>query len=580
MRFRTKIFLAALGVSTLSLLVAWPLLVESGRRRSAQQLQHELEARGRGVGTYLAATRTSPEALDDAADRLGTVLGSRVTLLDAAGRVLGDSEIPPAELAGVESHHQRPEVMAARATGAGHATRYSTTLGRDLLYVAVRVQAGPVSIVRLAEPANPLAQELGAVAVQVAPVLLTALASAALLAWLASRAMTRRFDHVAAVVARYARNDFSARARDSASDELGLIARALDDAVEALRERLGELSRDRARMGAILTGMVEGVLVVDEQGVVQLANDAARRLLRLKDEPQGRHYLELIRHPDIEAQISRCLRGEPTDAQELALAHDPPQSVMARATRVATPGSSGAVLVLHDITDLRRADRVRRDFVANVSHELRTPLTAIQGYVEALLDAPAEEAQTRRFLEIIARHSSRMERLVKDLLRLTRLDAGQEPLERTAFPVEAVFNGVVNELEPLIESREQHVDIAIDDSATTITGDPAKLHDVLRNLVENAVNYAPERTTISLSATRQGDRVLLAVADEGPGIPEQDLQRIFERFYRVDKARSRETGGTGLGLSIVKHLAGLHGGDVRAANRPGGGAVFTVSLPD
>jgi signal transduction histidine kinase len=201
-------------------------------------------------------------------------------------------------------------------------------------------------------------------------------------------------------------------------------------------------------------------------------------------------------------------------------------------------------------------------------------------YVEALLDAPAEEAQTRRFLEIIARHSSRMERLVKDLLRLTRLDAGQEPLERTAFPVEAVFNGVVNELEPLIESREQHVDIAIDASATTITGDPAKLHDVLRNLVENAVNYAPERTTISLSATREGDRVLLAVADQGPGIPEQDLQRIFERFYRVDKARSRETGGTGLGLSIVKHLAGLHGGDVRAANRPGGGAVFTVSLPD
>ena len=214
-----------------------------------------------------------------------------------------------------------------------------------------------------------------------------------------------------------------------------------------------------------------------------------------------------------------------------------------------------------------------------MSHELRTPLTAIRGYVEALLDAPADEGQTRRFLEIIARHSSRMERLVKDLLRLTRLDAGQEPIERTTCRVWDVFDGVVNELEPLIESREQRVEIAIADDAETIVGDAAKLHDVLRNLVENAANYAPERTTIYLSAAHEGDRVQLSVADEGPGIPEHDLHRIFERFYRVDKARSRETGGTGLGLSIVKHLAGLHGGDVRAANRPGGGAMFTVSLP-
>jgi two-component system phosphate regulon sensor histidine kinase PhoR len=332
-------------------------------------------------------------------------------------------------------------------------------------------------------------------------------------------------------------------------------------------------------MGAILTGMIEGVLVVDEQGVVQLANDAARRLLRLKDDPIGRRYLELIRHPDIEAQISRCLRGEPTEAQELALAHDTPQTVMARTARVQTPSSSGAVLVLHDITDLRRADRVRRDFVANVSHELRTPLTAIRGYVEALLDAPADPAQTQRFLEIIARHSTRMERLVKDLLRLTRLDAGQEPIERATCKVWDVFDGVVNELEPLIESREQRIEIAIAEEAEAIEGDAAKLHDMLRNLVENAANYAPERTTIYLSAAREGDRVLLSVADEGPGIPDHDLQRIFERFYRVDKARSRETGGTGLGLSIVKHLAGLHGGDVRAANRHGGGAVFSVRLP-
>ena len=304
---------------------------------------------------------------------------------------------------------------------------------------------------------------------------------------------------------RYAGQDYSVRIRDVATDEIGSVARQLDDSIQALRSSLSELSRDRARMSAILAGMVEGVLVVDEQGVAQLANDAARRLLRLQDEPIGRRYLELIRHPDIVAQISRCLRDEPTDVQELTLAQDPVQVVIARTTRVDTPTSSGVVLVLHDITDLRRADRIRRDFVANVSHELRTPLTAIRGYVEALLDSPLDEAETRRFLEIIARHSSRMERLVKDLLRLTRLDAGQEPLERAPCAVEALFGGVVNELEPLLDTRAAgRVHRGGTEAATTIVGDPAKLHDVLRNLVENASNYSPERTTIYLDGAPRG----------------------------------------------------------------------------
>jgi two-component system phosphate regulon sensor histidine kinase PhoR len=293
--------------------------------------------------------------------------------------------------------------------------------------------------------------------------------------------------------------------------------------------------------------------------------------------------VELVRHPDIEAQISRALRGESTDAQELTISQGPAQTIMAQATRVQSEVfgecSQGVVLVLHDITPLRRADRIRRDFVANVSHELRTPLTAIRGYVEALLDLVPAEAETRRFLEIIARHSSRMENLVKDLLRLTRLEAGQEPLDRVACASAHLFDGVVHELEPLIARRQQQVAIDVAPDAASLTGDPAKLHDVLRNLVENAANYAPEGTTITLSARRDGRHVALMVEDEGPGIPEADRQRVFERFYRVDKARSRETGGTGLGLSIVKHLVGLHGGDVRVENRFTGGARFVVRVP-
>ena len=252
-----------------------------------------------------------------------------------------------------------------------------------------------------------------------------------------------------------------------------------------------------------------------------------------------------------------------------------------RSASVRAERATGAVVVLHDITELRRADRVRRDFVANVSHELRTPLTAVRGYVEALLDGGTDSASSRRFLEIISRHTLRMERLVRDLLRLARLDAGQERREHVACTVSSLFGGVESDLVALMESRRVEVEQHIAPDAQTVHGDPAALHDIFRNLLENAVNYSPEDGTVVMGCSREGSRLLLTVADEGRGIPEADLPRIFERFYRVDKARSRserDPGGTGLGLAIVKHLVELHDGRVSAANRREGGAIFTVEL--
>jgi two-component system phosphate regulon sensor histidine kinase PhoR len=213
-----------------------------------------------------------------------------------------------------------------------------------------------------------------------------------------------------------------------------------------------------------------------------------------------------------------------------------------------------------------------------VSHELRTPLTAIRGYVEALLDELPGDGSTRNFLEIIFRQTTRMERLVKDLLRLARLDARQEALERSTCEIRHIFNAVVADLAPAIEAKRQRVTIDTPPDATQIDADPAKLHDIVRNLVENAVNYSPDAADIRLSSVRQNGAFTITVADSGPGIPPEDLRRVFERFYRVDKARARP-GGTGLGLAIVRHLVELHGGEARAANQPGGGAVFTVRLP-
>ena len=253
--------------------------------------------------------------------------------------------------------------------------------------------------------------------------------------------------------------------------------------------------------------------------------------------------------------------------------------LVARARPFAAEEQRGAVLVFHDVTAQRRADGVRQNFVANVSHELRTPLTAIRGSVETLLDERSSDDGDAPFLAIIARNSARMERLVNDLLRLARLDAGQDVLAPTSCQVAAMFDAIEHELEPMITAKGQRIETTVEDSAARVTADPVKLHDALRNLVENAVAYAPAGSVITLAARHDGGVTRLSMADRGPGIPDADLARVFERFYRVDAARSREVGGTGLGLSIVKHLVGLHGGSVQATHREGGGCIFTIALP-
>jgi two-component system phosphate regulon sensor histidine kinase PhoR len=300
-------------------------------------------------------------------------------------------------------------------------------------------------------------------------------------------------------------------------------------------------------------------------------------MLRLEIGTVGRAYVEAIRHPGIVEQLDQARDGREPGGLEFAPARDPDRTLVARVAPVTAAGG-GAVLVLHDVTDLKRADQIRRDFVANVSHELRTPLTAIKGYAEALIDETDDPQARQRFLEIIHRHSTRMERLVKDLLRLARLDAGQEVLELAPCDVEGVIEGIVADFTPTISDKRLEVRCEVTPDARRLVVDPAKLHDVLRNLIENAVNYTPDGGTIDIRASPADGRYQLTVSDTGPGIPPDDLGRVFERFYRVDKSRARP-GGTGLGLAIVRHLVELMEGTVMVENRATGGAQFTVHLP-
>jgi signal transduction histidine kinase len=339
------------------------------------------------------------------------------------------------------------------------------------------------------------------------------------------------------------------------------------------------MARERAHTDAILTGMAEGVMLVNASGRLVLTNPAGRAMLRLPEAALETHYLELVRQPDVAALVARALAAEHPPAVEIDLDAGSRRTFVAHVVPVDVSRGGGAVLVLRDITDLRRADMVRRDFVANVSHELRTPLTAIRGSVEALLDGSVAKAQVRDFLEIIDRQSLRMERLVRDLLRLARLDAGQELLTVGDCDLAVVIDGVRDDLEAAFRQRGQRVEVAVDPDAGVVRADPAKFADALRNLLENAGNYSPEGGVVEIGTRRTGDDIRITLADRGPGIPEADLSRVFERFYRVDRSRTRDPGGTGLGLSIVRHLVELQGGRVIARNREGGGAAFEVTMP-
>jgi len=578
--FRSKLFIVSAATGVAIALMTAALLSWSLRREINARIEERLLLETRLVAEVLERfpAAAGPAAYSREANRLAPLVSARVTLIAADGRVLGDSDVGAERLGRIEEHGHRPEVVDAGRMGTGRAVRYSTTLGKEMIYTAARVRHPTIAVVRLSMPTADVQQQLTAALPLTLLAIGLGLWFALAGAWALSLPLARRVRNIAAMAERYARGELSRPAMDYGDDELGRVARTLDDAVQELGRRLRDLAQNRALTDAMLAGMVEGVLVMDAHGRLQLANDAARAMLRMDDDGIGRHYTEVIRHPDIVSQVSHALVGDEPAGAEVTLAIDPNRVFVARAAPARAPRGDGAVLVLHDISDLRRADRIRRDFVANVSHELRTPLTAIRGYVEALLDENPNE-QSREFLEVIFRHTHRMERLVGDLLRLARLDARQELADRVPVDLLSIVKGVAAELEPAAAARNSAVQLSIDEGARHVVTDGAHLHDVLRNLLENAINYSPERGAVTIAAAKRGDRIEIEVADSGPGIPAGDLERVFERFYRVDKSRARNPGGTGIGLAIVKHLVQLLGGEVRAGNREGEGAVFTVTLP-
>ena len=520
---------------------------------------------------------------DRLADRLGNDLGLRVTVIGADGKVLGDTDLDGEALSSVENHANRPEIVDAVRGGTGRSVRYSHTLDENMLYVASRLDpADPArGVVRLAIPLTDVRRAQEEVRV---PILLAALVSilvAGLLGWGVARGPARRIEGMAQVASQFAAGRMTARAEPGGDGETSLLARSLNRMADEMEERLVLLERERSQLRTVLDGMVEGVLLTDPTGRILVANDAFRRIFDAQLPVEGRRPLETARVPALQEAIESALEADQPLTREIALGGAQEKVIQASLAAIRERGYVvGAVAVFHDVTELKRLERVRREFVANVSHELRTPLTAIKGYAETLRDGGLRHPETAaEFVRIIHRHAERLRALIEDLLDLAAVEQGEARLKPAPVRMRDVVAPVEALIRPAAEARHQTLALEVPDDLPAVLADRDRLAQVLINLLDNAVKFTPEGGRIALSARGVDGRVILAVSDNGVGIPASDLPRIFERFYRVGRSRDRREGGTGLGLAIAKHLTQAMHGTIEVESAPGTGTTFRVSLP-
>ena len=592
----TILFALACGFIIAGLLAARSLaeqeLVQSGR---ALEVSTNIIAFLRPVVTASSAAPTTAR-LQAIVRELSQRALARVTLVDASGRVLADSAVRDDDLAGIENHLTRPEIAQAMETGAGTDLRASHTTGERTLYRAVRLGEpgtnSPPIYLRLGLPMTALDQELFTLKRHLA----LAFGSAFLIAvglsiWLA-RSLTKPLSDMADAARQLAAGNLAVHLETSAHDEVGLLAQTLNHMTKELRSKIEELSEDRAQLLAMLTSMVEGVMVLDSKGRILQVNPAWERMFGVtRAEARGRLSRDVFSHPKLNVLVSAVLAARAGQEGEILLTNGRCLNVEASVAGGEQDNEACAVLVFHDITELRRLEHIRKDFVANVSHELRTPLTSIKGYVEALLDGGKDDPQTTvRFLDIILKQSDRLNLILEDLLQLSKIESGQVQLKHEPLHIGSVVDRTIAMIKPLADKNQHRLRAQVDADLPLINGDQERLVQVVSNLLDNAIKYTPPGGEITVAARRIpvsrqrtadgiGDGVELTVNDTGIGIPEKDRPRVFERFYRVDKARSRELGGTGLGLAIVKHIVEGHGGQIRVEANVPTGSRFVVRLP-
>ncbi len=523
--------------------------------------------------------------VDGLCKELGSAIATRITVVLPDGGVIGDSDGDPDEM---ENHGDRPEFIRALSGMTGSSVRYSDTLRKRFMYVAVpvRIDGRVVGAVRASIPLTALDESLGGMYVRIMISGLLVAIAAAVVSMLVARRISRPVEEIKRGVVHFANNDLSYRLPVHGLEEIGELASVINAMAGRLEDRIEAVERQRNEQEAIFTGMVEGLVVVDENERIVRINPAASSFLGVDiADAEGRAIQEVVRNPYLQKFVAKTLGSAVTVEEDLTLRDERGELyVQAHGVQLLRPDGRvrGGVIVLNNVTRLRKLENLRRDFVANVSHELRTPVTSIKGFVETLLDGALRDPDdAARFLDIIARQADRMDSIIEDLLLLSGIERG---MEKSEVSVEkGIIIDVLRDALEVCEhkAKGKKIEIKLDCAADleAPVNEPL-LEQAVINLLDNAIKYSDEGGPVEISVSRHADEITIELRDEGCGINKEDIPRLFERFYRVDKARSRKLGGTGLGLAIVKHIMQAHGGSVTVASNPGEGSTFTLHLPN
>jgi two-component system phosphate regulon sensor histidine kinase PhoR len=556
------VFLLVIGVTAITLQVSVHKVWE---RTLREQVERNLKQK-----TLMFAHRVEVDRQHSIADitaQEGQAAGARATVIDPTGKVLADSQVDPSTM---ENHAQRKEFISAMRGQVGMDERNSQALHVPYLYVAAPISGGAV---RLAYPLPEMEITDHPLGVALFWGSLSGFVFAMLVAAVASQYVGWRLQRIVDFAERVAGGDLTARIASSSTDEIGQVAAALDKTTRRVEESFARVQTSQRELETLLNSMQDAVIAVDVNGRVQWANRGMDRLL-LRAPRLNAPLIDSVRDPNFLAAIQEAARDQVvTSARSNTIASGRTFDV----TAAPMPGG-GAVAVLRDLTETERMEKTRRDFIANVSHELRTPLTSIQGYTETLLDSPLEDNHVRDFLEIIRKNAARMARLTEDLLTLARVESGEQRFDIQMVSAEELLQDAQESFQEM--ARSHGVELVIENAASSanVNADREAIHQIFSNLIENALKYAAPGKKVILGARGVATGVEFYVRDFGPGISSEHLPRLFERFYRVDKARSRESGGTGLGLAIAKHIVLAHGGMIRAESELNHGSSFFFIL--
>ena len=581
----SQLFPAFVLVTVLSLLAVTIVTTHSVRsfavNRAADGLLQRTWAVERLVPGWLEQSRGAD--LDSLCAELGKLMESRITIISPDGQVLGDSNERSSTM---DNHVLREEISEALQGRPGQSLRYSHTLDTTMLYQALPVEhEGEVlAVVRLAVPMTEIDRQLRRISWNILTAVVLVAALAVAVSYGLARRISRPLVRLRLGVRRFALGRLDHRLPLGSTSEIAHLAEAMNQMASQLDDRIRTVETQRNELGAVFSAMIEGVLVVDsDERILELNRAAAALLGTSVDEARGRTVPEVARNASLQDFVASASRsGEPIEEDLVILVGGRETHLQAHGVELSGGGMTRRVLVvLNDVTRLHRLENVRQDFVANVSHELKTPVTSIKGFVETLRDGGAEDpADARRFLDIVARQAQRLDDIIEDLLCLSRLEQGTGETRRElgVYPLGEVLSSCLQTCQLQADARGMALDLACP-SDLKARFDPPLLEQAVVNLVTNAVKYSDEGDRILITAETIDDHVLISVQDHGRGIEPQHLPRLFERFYRVDKARSRQQGGTGLGLAIVKHIARFHGGHVTVQSSPGKGSLFTLHLP-